>query len=138
MEKKEKDIKPGDPGKITLKKEDLHVEKEKIETGRVKISKKVLKEEIPINLQGYVEDVEIKRKKINRLVKSPGPAVRKEGEATVYSLYKEVYVKQVMLEEEVWISKKKIKKSFKGKEELKREVLDVERTRGRSRKEKPK
>ena len=138
MGKKEKMSKKDNPEKIELKKENLHVEKQKIETGRVKISKKVLKEEIPIELQGYVEDVEIKRKKINRLVQTPGPAVRKEGEATVYSLYKEVYVKQLMLEEEVWISKKKIKKSFRGKEKLKREVLDIERTRGRSGEEKPK
>ncbi len=103
------------PEKIELKEENLHVEKKKIETGRVKISKKVLNEEIPIDLQGYVEDVEIERKKINRVVDAPGPAVRKEGEATVYSLYKEVYVKQFILEEEVWISKKKVQKSFKGK-----------------------
>ncbi len=133
MEKKDRrDLKGREADKINIKEEKLHVEKKKIETGRVKISKKVLKEETPIDLQGYVEDIEIERKQINRVVDSPGPAVRQEGEATVYSLYKEVYVKKLILEEEVWISKKKVQKSFQGKEELKREVLDIERTPGKN------
>ncbi|WP_029035642.1 YsnF/AvaK domain-containing protein [Salinimicrobium terrae] len=120
MEKKDK--------KIELKEERLKVGKRKVETGRVKISKKVLQEEVPVDFSGFEEEIEIDRKKIGRIVENPGPAVREEGDSTVYSLYKEVYVKQTILEEEVWISKKKVQKSFKGKEKLKREVLDIQRT----------
>lgn len=132
MEKDKRGIRTPDPEKIKIKEEELHVKKKKIKTGNVKISKKVIKEETPIDLTGFVEDVEIERRQINRIVDAPGPAVRTEGDATVYSLYKEVYVKKLILEEEVWISKKKVRKSYKGKEELKREVLDIERTPGNS------
>lgn len=135
MEKKDKrNLKSPEAEKIKIKEEELHVKKKKINTGSVKISKKVLKEETPIDLTGFVEEIEVKRRPVNRVVDAPGPAVRTEGDATVYSLYKEVYVKQTILEEEVWISKKKVQKSYKGKAELKREVLDIERTPGTSRK----
>lgn len=120
----------GNTKKIELAEENLQVEKKQIETGRVKISKKVLKEEIPIDLSGFEEEIEIDRKKIGRVVEKPGPAVRTEGDSTVYSLYKEIYIKQTILEEEVWISKKQIRKSFRGKEQLRREFLDIERTPG--------
>lgn len=129
MEKKNKNIlKSQDSDKIELAEENLHVEKKIIETGRVKISKKVLKEDVPVNLSGFDEEIEIDRKKIGRVVDKPGPAVRKEGDSTIYSLYKEVYVKQTVLEEEVWVSKKRVQKSFEGKEKLRREVLEIERT----------
>lgn len=127
IKKKNSNIKSRESDKIKLKEEKLDVGKKKIETGRVKISKKVLKEEVPIDLEGYVEDVEIRRKQINRVVQDPGPAVREEGGATVYSLYKEVYVKQLILTEEVWISKKTTKKSLRGKPKLRREILEVDR-----------
>lgn len=132
MEKEvEKTFKSKNPKKLELKKEKLNVEKKQIETGRVKISKKVLKEEIPLDFSGFEEEIEIDRKKIGRVVEMLGPAVRKEGDSTVYSLYKEVYVKQIILEEEVWISKKRITKAFKGTEKLKREVIEIERTSGK-------
>ena len=131
MEKKEpKNFKTGGPEKIELTEENLQVDKKEIETGRVRISKKVIKDEVPVDLSGFEEEIEIDRRKIGRVVNKLGPAVRKEGDSTVYSLYKEVYVKQVILEEEVWISKKKVQKSFKGKEKLRREILDIERTPG--------
>lgn len=133
MEKKNnKTFKDQDSEKIELAEENLNVGKKEIQTGRVKISKKVLKEEIPIELSGFEEEIEIDRKKIGRVVDKPGPAKRKEGDSTVYSLYKEVYVKQTILEEEVWISKKQVQKSFKGKEKLRKEVLEIERTPGKS------
>ena len=131
MKKKEKkDLEQGDSEKIQVTEEKLKVGKKKIETGRIKISKKVIDEKIPINLTGYQEEIEFKRKKIGRVVEKPGPAVRKEGDSTVYSLYKEVYVKQTILDEEVWISKKEVQKSFKGKEKLRKEILDIERIPG--------
>ena len=129
MEKKNKNtLKSQDSDKIQLAEENLHVEKKEIETGRVKLSKKVLKEEVPIDFSGFDEEIEIDRKKVGRVVDKPGPAVRKEGDSTVYSLYKEIYVKQTVLEEEVWITKKQVHKSFQGKEKLRREVLEIERT----------
>lgn len=123
-----KEFTSGEPEKIELTEENLQVEKKEIETGSVKISKRVLEEEVPIDLSGFQEEIEIDRKKIGRVVDKPGPAVREEGDATVYSLYKEVYVKQIILEEEVWIVKNKIQKTFRGEEKLKREVLEIERT----------
>ena len=131
--KNEKDIKTSGKERIQLKEEELHVKKKKIKTGSVKISKKILKEDTPIDLKGYEEKIEIERRPINRVVDTPGPALRTEGDATVYSLYKEVYVKQLVLEEEVWITKKVLQKSYKGKAKLKREILDIDRSPDQSR-----
>lgn len=128
MQKESKTTYDDQDQKIELKQEELHVKKKKIKTGRVKISKKVLSEEIPLDLSGFEEDIEIKRIKIGRVVDKPGPAVRKDGDSTIFSLYREVYVKQTILEEEVRISKKKVHKSYKGKEKLKKEILNIERT----------
>ena len=131
MEKKnKKHIEQRKPEKIQLVEEELNVGKKKIETGSVKISKKVLEEEVPLDFSGFEEEIEIKRRKIGRVVENPGPAIRQEGDSTVYSLYKEVYVKQTVLDEEVWISKKEVHKSFKGKEKLRKEVLDIDRLPG--------
>lgn len=136
MEKNDKrNIEPEDSKKIELKEESLHVGKREVETGRVRISKKVLEEEVPTDLSGFDEEIEIDRKKIGRVVEKPGPAVREEGDSTVYSLYKEVYVKQVILEEEVRITKKKVQNSIQGKEKLRKEVLDIQRIPGNSPKE---
>lgn len=131
-----KSFKTGNRKKIEVTEENLQVEKKKIETGRVKISKKILEEDLPIDLSGFEEEIEIDRKKIGRVVDKLGPAVRQEGDSSVYSLYKEVYVKQIILEEEVWISKKQVQKSYKAKEKLRREVLDIERTQNNTSKEK--
>ena len=133
MNKKERqDSEHKKPEKIQIVEENLQVHKKKIETGRVKISKKVLQEEVPLDLIGFEEDIEIKRKKIGRVVEKPGPAVRNEGDSTVYSLYREVYVKQTILEEEVWVSKKRNPTSYKEKEKLRKEVLEIERIPGDS------
>lgn len=123
-----KDLKSKNVDHIDRVEETLQVKKEKINTGKVKISKQVIEEDVPIDLTGFDEEIEIERKKIGRLVDKPGPPVRKEGDATVYYLYKEVYVKQTILEEEVRISKKTTQKSYKGKEKLRKEVLNVDRT----------
>ena len=133
MNKKERqDSEHKKPEKIQIVEENLQVHKEKIETGRVKISKKILQEEVPLDLSGFEEDIEIKRKKIGRVVEKPGPAVRNEGDSTVYSLYREVYVKQTILEEEVWVSKNRNLISYKDKEKLRKEVLEIERVPGES------
>lgn len=132
MDKDRKDLENQKPKKIRLTEENLNVSKKKIETGRVKISKKVLTEEVPVDLSGFEEEIKIERKKIDRVVEKPGPAVRKEGDSTVYSLYREVYIKQTILDEEVWISKKQTPTSNKRKEKLRKEVLEIERFPGQS------
>lgn len=133
MEKKDrKDLENQKPEKIRLTEENLKVTKKKIETGRIKISKKVLEEEVPVDLSGFEEEIKIERKKIDRVVEKPGPAVRKEGDSTVYSLYREVFIKQTIFDEEVWISKTQTPTSNKRKEKVRKEILEIERTPGQS------
>lgn len=113
--------------KIPVVEENISIGKKKLETGKVRITKKVMEEEVPLNFTGIEEEIEIDVKKIGKVVDKPGKAVRTEGDTTIYSVYREVFVKQTILEEEVWVTKKRNEKTFKGPEKLKREVIDIER-----------
>lgn len=115
--------------KISLVEEKLSVEKKVVETGKVKLTKKVIEEDVPKDLTGYEEEIEIDVKKIGQVVDKPGKAVRTEGDSTIYSVYREQYVKQTILEEEVWVTKKRTEKNYNSPEKLKREVIEVERSR---------
>lgn len=131
MMKKKKDQPISDEAqrskKIEVLQEDLVVGKKEIETGKIVLTKNVLEEEVPLNLSGFEEDLEVKVNKVGQLMDEPGPAIRTEGDSTVYSVYREVYVKKVILEEEVWVTKKVKNRSFEDLEKLKREEIIVGR-----------
>lgn len=112
--------------------ENLRVGKRKVITGTVTLNKKVLEEEIPLDFKGIREEVHVEVKKIGKIVDEPGPAVREEGDSTVYSVYREKYIKQTILEEEVWVTKKQHEVNYESPQKLRREVIDIERSRDRS------
>lgn len=115
------------PKKVEVLQEDLVVGKKEIETGKIVLTKKVLEEEVPLDLSGFEEELRVNVKKIGQLMDEPGPAIRTEGDSTIYSVYKEVYVKKVILEEEVWVTKTVNQRSFEDLEKLKREEIYVGR-----------
>lgn len=121
--------------KIDIIEERLVVGKEEVETGKVVLHKRVIEEDVPLDLELIEEHMDVEVKKIGMVVDKPGPPVRQEGDTKIYSVYREVYVKQTILEEEVRITKKQTTKPFHTSEKLRREVIDVERVSGeRSRK----
>ncbi len=113
--------------KVEVLQEDLVVGKKEIETGKIVLTKRVLEEEVPIELSGFEEELEVNVKKIGQLMDEPGPATRTEGDSTIYSVYKEVYIKKVILEEEIWVTKKVNQRSFEDLEKLKREEISIGR-----------
>lgn len=123
--------------KIDIIEERLVVGKEKVETGKVVLHKRVIEEEVPLDLELIEEHMDVEVKKIGVVVDKPGPPVRQEGDTKIYSVYREVYVKQTILEEEVRITKKQTTKPFHTSEKLRREVIDVERVSGERSRENP-
>lgn len=117
--------------------EKLVIDKKKVETGKVKLTKRVYEEEVPVDLTTTKENVKVDVKKIGRVVDEPGDAVRQEGDSTVYSVYKEVYVKQTVLEEEVWVTRETTTQKFDKPQTLRREEIIVERSSTNNEKEQP-
>lgn len=108
--------------------ERLVISKKKVITGKVIFEKKVYEDEFPFETSGFEEEAVIDVKKIGKIVDAPGPSVREEGETTIFSIYREELVKQVVLIEEIHVTKRKKKRSYKGSEILKREEIEIKRS----------
>lgn len=109
-------------------KERLVINKKKVITGKVIVEKKVYEDEVPYKTSGFKEEAIVDVKKIGKIVDAIGPSIREEGDTTIFSVYREELVKQVILVEEVHVTKKKIKQSLKGSEILKREEIEISRS----------
>lgn len=116
--------------KLNIIEERLVVGKDKVETGKVVLHKRVIEENVPLDLELFEEHMDVEVKKIGKVVDTMGPAIRHEGDTKIFSVYREIYVKQTILEEEVRITKKQTTKPFHTSEKLRREVINVERISG--------
>lgn len=114
---------------IPVIEEKLQVGKEKVETGKVRISKQVHEEEEIIGVPVSEEDVHIERVPVNKYVDTAPPGIRQEGDKTIISVLKEVTVveKRLMLVEEVHISKQEKKSISEQKVRLRKEEVFVDR-----------
>lgn len=119
--------------KSTVEKEILEerliLEKKKINTGKIIFEKKVFEDEVPYEISGFQEEVTIDVKKIEKIVDSLGPSVREVGNTTIFSVYREELVKQLVLVKEIHVTKKKTEKSYKGSKMLKREDIEIKRSK---------
>ena len=115
---------------IPVVQEDLQVDKQLVESGKVNISKRVIDEDVTVNVPVVHEEVTVEKKAINQYVDTPPPPVRQEGDTTIVSVVKEVLVveKRLMLVEEVHITKKRAETSNPSQETLRREEVTVSRT----------
>lgn len=88
--------------------EELQVEKRKVETGGVRITKKVHEREEVFDEPLVQETVDVKRVAVNRVVDGP-PPIRYAGDTMIVPLLEEVLVveKRLMLKEELHISKQR-------------------------------
>jgi uncharacterized protein (TIGR02271 family) len=108
--------------------EELDVQKQKIETGRVRISKVVREHEELVDEPLFREEVIIERVPINRFVEEAIP-LRSEGDTIIVSLLEEVPVveKRLMLKEELRITVRRAEARKPTSVTLRSEEASVER-----------
>lgn len=114
---------------IPLAEETLRVEKRTVERGRVQVNKRVIAREETVDVPLHQEQIEFERVSINRPVTEPAP-VRHEGDTIIIPLYEEVLVvtKQLMLVEEVRVSRRRSERREPQQIVLRREEAVVERS----------
>lgn len=115
---------------IPVIQEELTVEKKTIETGNVRISKKVHEEESVMDVLTTSEEVIVEKKEINQYIDVAPPAIRQEGNVTIISVVKEVLIveKRLMLVEELHVTKLKTTDSTVIRETLRKEEIEITRS----------
>lgn len=108
--------------------ERLNVGKERVETGKVLVTKKVNEREEVVNQPLQAERVEVKHVPVNRPVEGP-VAVRHEGNTTIFPILEEVLVveKRLMLKEEVHVTRVQYKTEKPRRVSLRSEEAEVKR-----------
>jgi uncharacterized protein (TIGR02271 family) len=113
---------------IPVIEESVQVDKKWVETGKVHISKKVSEHNEVIDIPLKHEEVNIERVEVNEYVDSLPPAVRYEGETMIIPVLKEVFVKRVMIVEEIRVTRKEVEKHTQQEVTLKKEEIHVNKT----------
>lgn len=113
---------------IPLIEEQLEVHKKVVETGRVRLVKSVTEYNEQLNEPLAIRTFDIERVVVNQPV-DVAPAVRQEGETTVYPVVEEqlVLTRQLILTEEVRVTRRETEKVDSRVVTLRREHLAVER-----------
>jgi uncharacterized protein (TIGR02271 family) len=114
---------------IPVIEEVLDVQKRRVETGGVRINKKVREREERIDEPVWQEEVDVRRVAINRVVDGPAPEVRNEGDVMIVPVLEEVVMvkKQLVLKEELHITRRRIAERDSRTVTLRREEATVER-----------
>lgn len=104
----------GEEEVVPVVQEELEVQKQRVETGRVRLNKRVREQEAVVEEAVVQEEVEIEHVPVGRFVEQP-VAVRYEyeGEALIIPVHEEVPVieKRIRLKEEIRITKRRIETS---------------------------
>lgn len=115
---------------IPVVEEQLQVGKRVVETGSVRVSKKVHEEELMIDAPVVYEKLDIERVAINQYVETAPPSVRYEGDTMIIPILEEVVVveKRLMLVEEVRITKHQVQTEVSQPVTLRKEEVTVVRS----------
>jgi uncharacterized protein (TIGR02271 family) len=113
---------------IPIIEEHIHIEKQVVESGVVRVSKKVHHEQVMVEVPLIHEEHDVERVEINQYVDTP-PAVRHEGGTMIIPvLREEVFVqKRLVLVEELRITKKLVQTTKQEEVTLRKEEVIVER-----------
>ena len=113
---------------IPIAEEQLHVGKEVVETGKVRLRKTVQEYETALDEMLAVRSYDVERIVLNQPVES-APPTRQEGDTTIYSLVEEqlVLTRQLVLKEELRVTRRDTERHDTQPVTLRREVLEVER-----------
>lgn len=121
----------GDAGSmvIPIVEEQLQVGKRTVATGKVVLEKGVQEYSEALDVPLAVRTFDIERTVLNRPVET-APPVRQEGETTVYSLVEEqlVLTTQLILKEEVRVTKREVERRDTRTVTLRRDTLSVTRS----------
>jgi uncharacterized protein (TIGR02271 family) len=114
---------------IPVVEEELLVQTQRVERGRVKVLKQVESREEVFHAPAVHESVVIERIPINRFLDSEIPQVREEGELIVIPVIEEVLLteKRSLLREEIWISTRRMTEHSSQTVSLLREFVEIER-----------
>jgi len=113
---------------IPVIEEKVQVDKKVVETGKVRITKKVKEEEVTINTPLDHEVVEVERVAVNQIVDAP-PGVKQEGDTLIIPVLKEIVVTKLMVVEEIRVTLKTVEVPSQLKTTLLKEEVNVERER---------
>ncbi len=122
---------PGQAGEravIPVIEEQIHVEKRQIETGRVRVVKRVNEREEEIDIPLVHEEVQVERVSINKFV-DEAPSIRREGATLIMPVMEEVLVveKRLRIREEVRITGQEFQTTKTARATLREEEVSVER-----------
>lgn len=114
---------------IPIIEEQLEVGKRTVVTGKVLLEKQVGEYHEDLDVPLAIRTFDVERVVLNQIVETP-PPVRQEGDTTIYSLVEEqlVLTKQLILKEEVRVTKRDTERRDNRTITLKRETMVVTRT----------
>ena len=103
------------------------VYKERVVTDRVRLNKQVHEDQEVLDIPVRTETLEVERVPVGRFIEA-APAIRQEGETTVYPVVEEVLVveKRLRLVEEVRITQRQATRHVRKEVVLRREEITVE------------
>jgi len=114
---------------VPVIKEVVTVDKDVVETGKVKIKKNVSYTDKDVKIALQKADVEVKTVMINKLVDEAPEAVRYEGDTMIISELQEVCIVRLMLVKEIHVTTKKSTSHETQKVTLRKEDVVIEKTR---------
>ena len=119
---------------VPIVQEELHIGKQKVETGRVRLTKTVQEREVMVSEPSMQEDIQIERVPVNRWLTEPA-SVRYEGDIMIIPVMEEVPVveKRLRLKEELRVTKRQITTQRTEPVRLRTEEVQVERIPAQSR-----
>ena len=103
------------------------VYKERVVTDRVRLNKQVHEDHEVLDIPVRSETLEVEREPVGRFVEAP-PAIRQEGDTTIYPVVEEVLVveKRLRLVEEVRVTQRQATRRVREEVMLRREEITVE------------
>ncbi|TFW09900.1 DUF2382 domain-containing protein [Oxalobacteraceae bacterium OM1] len=122
----------GEGGRVVIPvfAEDVHVDKRTIDTGGLRISKHVTEEERVIDEALFRDALDVQRVRVDRIVsEDDAPRARQEGDTYIVPVLEEVLVvqKQLLLKEEVRITRRREEVHAPQRVSLRSEHVSVER-----------
>jgi uncharacterized protein (TIGR02271 family) len=117
------------PSVIPVIEEQLLVDKQVVEKGRVRISKRVRETNETVNIPLIQENVQVERIPVNQYVAEAPPPVRYEGNVMIIPVLREVVVveKRLVLVEELRVTKNQVQTQETQKVKLLKEEVNVKR-----------
>lgn len=117
---------------IPVIQEQVTVGKRLVETGKVRISKKVTEDQTSVSIPLMREEYNVERVPVNQMVDTPPPAMRYEGDTAIIPVLREVLVVQKRYEitEEIRITKRRTETTDTQQVNLRKEEVHIERSGG--------